>query len=328
MRFACQSCGKAYNLPEEKIADKSNVKLKCRVCGAIVEVKRQGEVVAQMLVEADIKRGRVSEAPAPLNSLSPEDMLTSMSADDDGDDATHAIAVGDQILSESGSGDEAASALLGHVRSALGQRGLAPLPPQSPTGFGAATGFGSSTGFGAPPGFAPTPVPPPLSIPEPPRPEPPLFSRPEPSAPPLPPTFSSNPGSPPPPLPSPPPNPMPGPLPGSSLQNGSNGAVPRFGDAMPLPDELSIPPVAMSSAGMSSAGMSSTGMPSAAMSSASMSRGVMSSQPSVSGDTGAFALPSLELSQAPPPSGDVTRKMLAALATGILIGFIIARLFF
>jgi hypothetical protein len=29
-----------------------------------------------------------------------------------------------------------------------------------------------------------------------------------------------------------------------------------------------------------------------------------------------------------PPTDDTTRKMLAALATGILIGFIIARLFF
>jgi hypothetical protein len=326
MRFACQSCGKAYNLPEEKIADKSNVKLKCRVCGAIVEVKRQGEVVAQMLVEADIKRGRVSEAPAPMTSLSPEDMLTSMSAEDDSDDQTHAIAVGDQILSESGSGDEAASALLGHVRSALGQRGLAPLPPQSATGFGGPSGFGAASGFGAPSGFSPTPVPPPLSIPELPRPEPPAFSRPEASAPPLPSSFS-NPGSPPPPLPSPLPNPLqgagPGPLPGSSSPNGSNGAVPRFGDVMPLPDELPLAPVAMSSGSMSS-----TGMPAAAMSSATLSRGPMSPLPSASGDTGAFALPSLELSQSPPPSGDVTRKMLAALATGILIGFIIARLFF
>jgi hypothetical protein len=89
---------------------------------------------------------------------------------------------------------------------------------------------------------------------------------------------------------------------------------------MPLPDEMQLPiaPVAMSSGGM----------PSAAMSSTSMSRGAMSSPSSLSGDTGAFALSSLELAQAPPPSGDVTRKMLAALATGILIGFIIARLFF
>src|ERR1051325_933550 len=119
MRFACQSCGKAYSLPEEKIADKSNVKLKCRVCGAIVEVKRQGEVVAQMLAEVDGKRGRVSEAPAPLTSMSPDE--------GEEDDATQAIAVGDQILSESNSSpDAAASALLGHVKSALalGQRGL------------------------------------------------------------------------------------------------------------------------------------------------------------------------------------------------------------
>jgi hypothetical protein len=325
MRFACQSCGKAYNLPEEKIADKSNVKLKCRVCGAIVEVKRQGEVVAQMLVEADLKRGRVSEAPAPLNSLSPDDMLTSMSSEDDSDDATHAIAVGDQILSESGSGDDAASALLGHVRSALGQRALAPLPPQSATGFGtppnfgAPPSYGTPPNFGAPPGFSPTPVPPPLSIPETPRPEqPPAFSRPES---PLPSGFASSPGSPPPPLPSPIPSPLQNSPPGLPMQNGSNGAVPRFGDSMPLPDEMSLP-VSLT------AGMSSTGMPSAAMSSAGMSRGAMSPLPSASGDTGAFALPSLEVSQAPPASGDTTRKMLAALATGILIGFIIARLFF
>src|SRR5688572_11358090 len=159
MRFACQSCGKAYNLPEEKIADKSNVKLKCRVCGAIVEVKRQGDVVAQILGDTDAKRSRVSEAPAPLTSMSP----------DDGDDATHAIAVGDQILSESGSTEDeaAAAALLGHVRSALGQRGVGAFPPPSPTGFGSppASGFGapstgfsppSSTGFSSPspPGFS------------------------------------------------------------------------------------------------------------------------------------------------------------------------------
>jgi hypothetical protein len=105
MRFACQSCGKAYNLPEDKIADKSNVKLKCRVCGAIVEVKRHGDVVAQLLEDVDAKRVRVSEAPAPL---------TSMSADD-ADDATHAIAVGDQILSDSSVDEAAAAALLGHV---------------------------------------------------------------------------------------------------------------------------------------------------------------------------------------------------------------------
>ncbi|MEY2931111.1 MAG: hypothetical protein RL033_1860 [Pseudomonadota bacterium] len=87
MRFACQSCGKAYNLPEERIADKSNVKLKCRVCGAIVEVKRLGEFVAAPLDEVDGKRvTRVSEAPAPLNSLTPED--------DEADGATVSISEG------------------------------------------------------------------------------------------------------------------------------------------------------------------------------------------------------------------------------------------
>jgi hypothetical protein len=105
MRFACQSCGKAYNLPEERIAEKSNVKLKCRVCGAIVEVKRQGELVALMLEDVDVRRGgRVSEAPAPLASMSP----------DDPEDATAAIAVSDGVYPA--------------------ELGL-PLPPPPPTGF-------------------------------------------------------------------------------------------------------------------------------------------------------------------------------------------------
>ncbi|MEO8177944.1 MAG: zinc-ribbon domain-containing protein [Deltaproteobacteria bacterium] len=85
MRFACQSCGKAYNLPEERIAEKSNVKLKCRVCGAIVEVKRQGELVAHVLDETEARQmARVSEAPAPLTSITPDD-------DDDPDGATVSI---------------------------------------------------------------------------------------------------------------------------------------------------------------------------------------------------------------------------------------------
>src|SRR3982750_3719023 len=86
MRFACQSCGKAYNLPEERIAQKSNVKLKCRVCGAIVEVKKQGELVAQLLDafdDGEARRGRLSEAPAQLISLGP----------DEPDEATQAIAL-------------------------------------------------------------------------------------------------------------------------------------------------------------------------------------------------------------------------------------------
>jgi hypothetical protein len=297
MRFACQSCGKAYNLPEEKIADKSNVKLKCRVCGAIVEVKKQGEVVAQILGEGDNMRSRLSEAPAPLGS----DMLTSLSSDDDGD-ATHAIAVGDQILSEGSTGDDAAAALLGHVKSALGQRALPPLPPPSPTGFG------------------PTPVPPPLDLP---RADPlPPFQRPEASAPPLPPAFNSG---------SPPPPPLPSPLPGATLQNGSNGAAARFADAgradmMAPPDEplLSLP---SQTGGLGSGARTSGPGPSLGLASSSLAQGVMSAAALSGMDSAGFGA-SLEVSHAPPASGDTTRKMLAALATGILIGFIIARLFF
>jgi len=94
MRFACQSCGKAYNLPEERIADKSNVKLKCRVCGAIVEVKKQGELVAQVLNEGDFKHAaRVSEAPAPLMSIGPDE-------DDDPDGAT--VSISEASLNDNG----------------------------------------------------------------------------------------------------------------------------------------------------------------------------------------------------------------------------------
>jgi hypothetical protein len=93
-------------------------------------------------------------------------------------------------------------------------------------------------------------------------------------------------------------------LPGEGSQyngNGySNGAVPRFGDVVPLPDEpgLPLPPVAMPSV------------------------------PALGENTG-FGVTAVELPQ--PRSGasdDTMRKMLAAFAMGILVGFIIARLFF
>ena len=307
MRFACQSCGKAYNLPEDKIADKSNVKLKCRVCGAIVEVKKHGDVVAQILGDADVKL-RVSEAPAPL---------TSMSADD-GDDATHAIAVGDQILSDSSEDEAAAAALLGHVKSALSQQrsGLAPLPAPSPTGFGSVP---LVPNFGAGPGSGPlvsttpassafalpqgaTPVPPPLAPPE-----PPAFSRPEAvMAPPLPSPVGGFGGSPPPP-PLPPlgvPEPAP-PMPNllsASVQNGSNGLAPRYGDVVPLPEEP-LAPVGMPGAPLGDPGVGLSGS-------------------GLGGGAAVEVLPSVR------SGDDSTRKMLAALATGILIGFIIARLFF
>ena len=137
MRFACQSCGKAYNLPEERIAEKSNVKLKCRVCGAIVEVKRQGELVAHLLDDADNKRmARVSEAPAPLTSITPED-------EDDPEGATVSISEGsindrDRPLVYEG------AALAGGLEMPV-------VPAAPPTGFSAALSAGalSSQALGA-----------------------------------------------------------------------------------------------------------------------------------------------------------------------------------
>jgi len=309
MRFACQSCGKAYNLPEERIAEKSNVKLKCRVCGAIVEVKKQGEIVARILDDGKNEPGRVSEAPTPLTSMMP----------DDGDDATAAIAFSDHILSERGPGDidireaAASDAMARDARDAgargwsgqLGgsnHRGLPPvpqIPPAAPTGFGA------------------TPMPPPLS-----QHGSAAFARPEAAfsamaLPDAPPGLSS-----PPPLAPPensggaPPLPMighgssantsPSPLSGlhavdMGVLNGSNGSS-------PLDTGLLGP--------MGSAGFGSAGLGSAASGNAALAGGTNTSFPA-----------------APVPSTGAQRdetnmKMLAALATGILIGFIIARLFF
>jgi hypothetical protein len=251
---------------------------------------------------------------------------------DDSDDATHAIAVSDHILSEGASDEDAASALMGHVKSALGQRGLAPLPPPAPTGFGSppppgfgaatasgfapsATGFGapsgpgyapSPAGFGqgAPPGFAPTPVPPPLSVPD-----LPPFGRPDTSAAPSLPSslVGSSPGSPPPPLPNAELSHAAGSHGMGSLQNGSNGAS-RFGDAVMSEDPL---PAGMASVAMSAAGA-----------------GAVAMSPLASGDVGSYSGPAPVDMQPPVQESDTTRKMLAALATGILIGFIIARLFF
>jgi hypothetical protein len=133
MRFACQSCGKAYNLPEERIAEKSNVKLKCRVCGAIVEVKRQGELVAHLLDEGDNKRmARVSEAPAPLTSITPED-------EDDPEGATVSI-------SEGSINDRDRPLLYEGTPLAAGLE-MPVLPAAPPTGFSAAqSAFGADAG--------------------------------------------------------------------------------------------------------------------------------------------------------------------------------------
>jgi len=159
MRFACQSCGKAYNLPEERIAEKSNVKLKCRVCGAIVEVKKQGELVAHVLDEAENRRvTRVSEAPAPLTSITPED-------EDDPEGATVSI-------SEGSINDPSRPLLYEGTPLAPGLE--MPVVPAAPaTGFSAALSAGAQaplpSAFGADaeyfdvPNLAPPLPPPPLS---------------------------------------------------------------------------------------------------------------------------------------------------------------------
>jgi len=74
--------------------------------------------------------------------------------------------------------------------------------------------------------------------------------------------------------------------------NGSNGMVPRFGDMLP-PDEPVLPG------------------PSAPVT------GTMSAL------SGEFP----QVTALPPQKDDTTRKMLAAFATGILIGYILAQLF-
>jgi hypothetical protein len=258
MRFACQSCGKAYNLPEERIAEKTNVKLKCRVCGAIVEVKRQGEIVAQILSEGEGKRmGRVSEAPAPLASMNP----------DDPDDATHAIAFSDHILSEHALSDpigqppprQAPGTLSGGLfATGSGERAFPVMPPAAATGFGG--GAGSS--------------PPPLVQ------SPQRFMRPDAE-------LSSAP--PPMPIPGSPPPAFPGlDAPQPILTNGSGHGLSARLEAERFPEDVNAPAMALEGSGSLSV---------------------------------------------PPPApvsraDDTTRKILAAFATGMLIGFIIAKLFF
>jgi hypothetical protein len=283
MRFACQSCGKAYNLPEERIAEKSNVKLKCRVCGAIVEVKKQGELVAQLLDDGDGKRGRVSEAPAPLASLGP----------DDSEDDTRAIALGDQLLSEQSASEvgglelespDAGNRAMAAQSAGVNHRAMPAIPPAPATGFSA------------------TPVPPPLSqhpsggsarpeVAMPPLPDPlGLSSSDSHGVPPLPVGFVA------PSVASPPPPPLLAIHADDGVLNGSNGALPGDG-RMPLPLSGMASPVSPSPGG-----------------GALMSGGMMS----------------VTATQVPPRAegDDTTMKMLAALVTGMLIGFIIARLFF
>lgn len=254
MRFACQSCGKAYNLPEDRIAEKSNVKLKCRVCGAIVEVKKQGELVAQILNEGEGKRGgRGSEAPGPLMSMNP----------DEPDEATQAIS--------------------------FSETGFPSLPLPS-LGFGASSLGASAL---APPASVSRLDPPPLRA----EPPPSAFAPPLPAQviPALP--YISNPVSPP-----PPPLGMPEiVVPDMPVLNGSHASPPALGaDAMRLPEDI-LSPVASKSLANADLGLAEADYAS----------------------PGSGGAPSTA-----PEGAHSTSMLLAAFATGILVGVIIALMFF
>jgi hypothetical protein len=307
MRFGCQSCGKAYNLPEERIADKSNVKLKCRVCGAIVEVKRQGELVAIVLDESEDKRSRVSEAPAPLTTLTPED--------DAEDGAT--ISISEAVLNDRGALQP------GLPVGSLQLASLAGAPPMaSPVGsaqLGSSVGsaqLGSSVGsaqLGLSAGSVPLPVTLQMgSVPLPPAPPtgfsssslspPPLVTRPElgssrleaGAAPPLPSPF--------PPLSPPPPPPLAMDIPAQAMVNGSNGASEHF----------SAPANAAEFAG-------------ALEERSDAASPIVSNLPNAATTSGMATLPE----ELPPlERDDTTKKMLAAFLTGVLVDRLIAGLFF
>jgi hypothetical protein len=285
MRFACQSCGKAYNLPEERIAEKSNVKLKCRVCGAIVEVKKQGEIVAQILNEGEGKRlGRVSEAPTPLMSMSP---------DDTDDDATSAIAVGDHLPNDQQLNDFSLGGSSEHMHVGQNNRGLPFVPPVSPTGFGA--------------------MPPPLSQDG---------------------DFQND-------------------FQGSGYQDGgyqdgyqpnpparadaASGSGYASGSVAPPPVPLSAPPPPLRSHDATEAAHNGSNGSARLAGEAALGGFVEAVRaPVASAASASAALPAVEMASiAPAPMprvgaerDDTRSKMMAALATGMLIGFIIAKLFF
>ena len=59
MKFACEECGKKYVLSDDKISSKDDVRLKCRQCGEVIIVKKDGEVLVEALTSS---AGRVSIA--------------------------------------------------------------------------------------------------------------------------------------------------------------------------------------------------------------------------------------------------------------------------
>jgi len=290
MRFACQSCGKAYNLPEERIADKSNVKLKCRVCGAIVEVKKLGELVAQVLNEADAKyAARVSEAPAPLMSIGPED-------DDDPDGAT--VSISEASLNDNGPLE-------------FGFLGMPPAP--SPTGFAASSlppppltraEAGPPHLEGA--GLAPSSLPPPPA---------PLASA----------SFGAGTAGPPPLRLDAAAEPV---VNGSSngaghysLDEGlsSREREPLMAPVGPSPARVSAP---VSSASLSPAAVTSAA---ASMSAAALSSPAMSA---VSGDVGVTLGSTTERTADTAANNDLYKMMFAAFVTGVVVDRIFAGLFF
>jgi hypothetical protein len=292
MRFACQFCGKAYNLPEERIAEKSNVKLKCRVCGAIVEVKKQGDVVAQIL--NDEGKRRVSEAPAPLVSIGPEDS--------ESDEATQAISLSDAGLPEMPFGGSS----LGASLSASFGFGSPALPSSSGFGTSTASGFGTpaASGLGAPALHRLDPPPPsprsegvPFGSPPPPLPSHPL--------PPL--SFGAAPISPPPPE-------MPAvPVPDMPVLNGGHNSGGH------------------NSGGHNSGGHAAAGH---AVSSPSLGAGDLLAPVGASTGSAEGVLPmeGMDLmTPTPAPAAEgmhSTSMLLASFATGILIGIIVTLMFF
>jgi hypothetical protein len=302
MRFACQSCGKAYSLPEEKIADKSNVKLKCRVCGAIVEVKRQGDLVAHVLDEGDdAKRARVSEAPAPLTTISPED-------EESDDGAT--VSISESSLNGTGPLQfELPSApvlpQLAASSSMAASAGLSPVPASPPSSIPPAPGFSPSS-LPPPPllrpesSFSLESLPPPLELglAPPPIPAPALAGLPLPGS-----AFASAvlPSSPPPLDPVPPPLQMDGPPP----LNGKNGmgapyALAQIENPRDLPEDLASP-VAAGAFSSTTSGVATLGNLPSAPEGPALPAGVRD---------------------------DTIKKMIAAFLTGVLVDRLIAGLFF
>ena len=70
MKFACPNCAKKYNLADDKLAARENVRLKCRQCGEGITVKEAGNVVIAAL-GTDAAMGVMSEAPPPLPTPPP-----------------------------------------------------------------------------------------------------------------------------------------------------------------------------------------------------------------------------------------------------------------